>query len=599
VTSHNESKDETVPLSRTSKRQLGQVASPTVTLLVYHRGGADVVPLQPGVPVVIGREPPADVVIADRNLSRQHARFLLDGGALVVEDLGSTNGTRVRGAAIERASLRMGEPVTLATVVVSAHAHTPLEPELQELDSHDRFCAALTQALTEARHFGEPLAILMLRSADGTHVSSWCQRVRGLLRPIDRAALYSPDTIEVLLPRMARADAVGHARALVAAAAARQLPLVSGLATYPDAATTPERLLERCLAALVAADPTQPIKAPPGDAAYNIPTGAHPVIVSAAMRALFEAAEKVAASALPVLIHGETGTGKEVLARSIHAAGSRRERPLVCVNCGAIPVALVVSTLFGHVQGAFTGADRPSQGVFGAADGGTVLLDEIGELPLEAQAALLRVLEAGRMARVGSPDEVPVDVRVLAATHRDLEAMCDAGRFRRDLLYRLNALTLSIPPLRERREEIPPLAERFLHDAAAAASRPIVGISAEAMGALVRYRWPGNLRELRNAIERAVVIARGDRIGLEDLPQRVAPASSQAAPPEPAVADDPQLDLRSRVRRFEAWAIVEALRAEDGNKTHAARRLQVPLRTLMHKIKLLGVESGEREPGEP
>jgi two-component system response regulator AtoC len=589
---HKESKDETVPLSRTSRRQMSEVARPTVTLLIYHRAGADVVPLAVGAPLVIGREPPADVVIADRNLSRQHARFLVDGGALTVEDLGSTNGTRVRGELVERASLRLGEPVALGTVVVSAHAHTPLEPELQALDSHDRFSAALGQAFAEARHFGEPVSILMLRSAAEDHVSQWCQRVRGALRPVDRAALYSGDTVEVLLPRMASAQALGHARAVVASLGPKNPALLAGVATFPESATTPERLLERCLAALLEATPAAPVKQP-GDAAYSIVAGPAdgPVIASAAMRALFEAAERVASSTLPVLIHGETGTGKEVLARAIHAAGARRGKPLVCVNCGAIPMQLVPSALFGHIQGAFTGADRPSPGVFGAADGGTVLLDEIGELPLAAQAALLRVLESGRMARVGSPDEVPVDVRVLAATHRDLEVMCDEGRFRRDLLYRLNAVTLAIPPLHERPEEIPALVERFLHDAARAAGRPMKALGPDAMRALGRYRWPGNLRELKNAIERAVVIA-GDTIGVEDLPHRVAPAAALAAPaPAQSEGDDPALDLRSRTRRFETWAIVEAIRAEDGNKTQAARRLQIPLRTLMHKIKLLGIES--------
>jgi DNA-binding NtrC family response regulator len=268
--------------------------------------------------------------------------------------------------------------------------------------------------------------------------------------------------------------------------------------------------------------------------------------------------------------------------------------PLICVNCGAIPSQLVESTLFGHVRGAFTGADKSSKGVFGAADGGTVLLDEIGELPPSAQAALLRVLESGRMARVGSPEEVAVDVRVLAATHRDLEAMCEEGRFRRDLLYRLNAVTLAIPPLRERTEEIPALAQRFLHAAMHSAGRQLAGISDEALRTLGRYRWPGNLRELRNAIERAVVIAHGDRIEVEDLPQRVVQGGGHAEPtigPPPMASDDSShLDLRTRVRRYEVAVIVEALRAENGNQTHAARRLQIPLRTLVHRIKLLGID---------
>jgi transcriptional regulator with PAS, ATPase and Fis domain len=256
-------------------------------------------------------------------------------------------------------------------------------------------------------------------------------------------------------------------------------------------------------------------------------------------------------------------------------------------------VQLVESTLFGHVRGAFTGADTASKGVFGAADGGSVLLDEIGELPPGAQAALLRVLESGRMARVGSPEELTIDVRVLAATHRDLDAMCEEGRFRRDLLYRLNAVMLNIPPLRERTEEIPALAQRFLRAANQGADRDLAGISDEALRTMQRYRWPGNLRELKNAIDRAVVIAQRDCIEVDDLPQRVVqgggvdPGEPRSSEPQIEPADD--LDLRARIKRYEKQLIVDALRAESGNQTQAARRLKIPLRTLVHKIKQLAI----------
>ena len=265
-----------------------------------------------------------------------------------------------------------------------------------------------------------------------------------------------------------------------------------------------------------------------------------------------------------------------------------RARPMVCVNCGAIPAQLVESTLFGHERGAFTGAEPAAAGIFEAADGGTVLLDEVGELPLAAQAALLRVLETRRVARVvGS--EIEVDVRVVAATHRDLEAMCASGAFRLDLLYRLNAMTLTLPPLRARPEEIAPLALRFLQQANKANGRVLRGIEPGALALLQRYPWPGNARELRNAIERAAVIAEGDadrragparaRVERGRGRARGASAAEATAMGAGGGADD----LRARLLRYEAELIVAALRAAGWNQTAAAQALGMPLRTLVHK----------------
>jgi transcriptional regulator with PAS, ATPase and Fis domain len=310
------------------------------------------------------------------------------------------------------------------------------------------------------------------------------------------------------------------------------------------------------------------------------------------------------------LLHGETGTGKEVVARAIHEQSERRARPMICVNCGAIPLQLLESTLFGHERGAFTGASQQQKGVFEAADQGTVFLDEIGELPAVAQAALLRVLETKRVVRVGSTREVEVDVRVIAATHRDLEAMCETSAFRLDLLYRLNAMTLVIPPLRERPEEIVPLVECFLEQANRDHGRHVRGIDPGALSLLERYPWPGNVRELRNAIERAVVIAEGDMIAPQDLPERVRAATRLGALAPPAVDEredgraspgqqGAEGDLRASLLRYEADLIVGALRDAGWNQTEAARRLGVPLRTLVHKLKALGIRKvGYQPPDE-
>ncbi len=290
---------------------------------------------------------------------------------------------------------------------------------------------------------------------------------------------------------------------------------------------------------------------------------------------------------------------------------------MVSVNCAAIPAQLVESTLFGHERGAFTGAGQRQKGVFEEADGGTVFLDEIGELPLSAQAALLRVLETGRFSRVGSPREIAVDVRVLAATHRDLEAMRDAGAFRADLYYRLSVMVITIPPLRDCPEDIAPLARRFL---AQAAGGRVHTIAPAALERLHAYGWPGNVRELRNAIERAALLARDDTLREADLPARVREASPSSAPapstpsilppgmqkapvppappsissppaPPPADGDDSGIgDLKARLQDYESLIIFETLEAVGWNQSEAARRLGMPIRTLSHKVKVLGLK---------
>lgn len=324
------------------------------------------------------------------------------------------------------------------------------------------------------------------------------------------------------------------------------------------------------------------------------------VVASPSMVRLFDTVDRVASSQLSVLICGETGAGKEVVARTIHDRSPRSGGPMRCINCGALPANLVESILFGHERGAFTGAEQRKIGVFEEASGGTVLLDEIGELSAPAQAALLRVLETRRVQRVGSTDEVAVDVRVLAATHRDLAAMCDAGTFRLDLLYRLNSVTLDVPPLRERLEELEPLMRTFIDAANLTNDRDVQGVMPEALERLLAYGWPGNLRELRNVVERAVVVASEPWITIDDLPVHIA---GERPPEEPTPAfgyrlDSLQrsllaLDLKARVLAFEASLIVGALRATAGNQTRAAERLQMPRRTLVYRLSTLDPDDVE------
>jgi two-component system response regulator AtoC len=317
------------------------------------------------------------------------------------------------------------------------------------------------------------------------------------------------------------------------------------------------------------------------------------------MKEVVATAKRLASSTVAVLIHGETGTGKEVIARAIHEGGPRKKHPLRTINCAAIPGMLIESVLFGHEQGAFTGADKASKGIFEQADGGTVFLDEVGELAAAAQAALLRVLETKRVTRVGGDREIAVDIRLIAATHRDLEAMVEAAKFRQDLMYRLNTVTVRIPPLRERVDEIRLLAERFLKEARKQSGGDVRTIAPDAMAALESYTWPGNVRELKNVIERAVALAEGKAIALADLTERVRGGARSASPTDAppigeASVDEPgdgvAGDYREHVRRYEAKLIVQALHKTGGNQTEAAKQLGLPLRTLVHKIQQYGIK---------
>ena len=302
------------------------------------------------------------------------------------------------------------------------------------------------------------------------------------------------------------------------------------------------------------------------------------VIADPRMQQLYKVLEVVAASPLRVLITGETGSGKEVIARAVHARSQRASKPFLAINCAALAEGLLESELFGHDKGAFTGAVTAKAGLFEAADGGTLFLDEIGELSAATQAKLLRVLESGEVLRLGSVKPTIVDVRVIAATHRDLRARVAEGAFRQDLYYRLDGATLVLPPLRERLGELEPLARRFATEMAGKLGIAPPTIRADAIAALARHAWPGNVRELRNVIERAVVMREGAALRASDLEL----ATPTARPP----AGD---DLWSDVEQLERQRIVDALAATAGNQSAAARRLGIARATLIKRIEQFGL----------
>ena len=361
---------------------------------------------------------------------------------------------------------------------------------------------------------------------------------------------------------------------------------------------------------------------------------------NAAMQAVLRSAEKATTSAIPVLIEGESGVGKEMIARAIHGSGERRAKPFIAVNCGAIPENLVESILFGHEKGAFTGATERHPGKFLEATGGTLFLDEVGELPLAAQVKLLRAIQEGEVEPVGARKSVKVDVRIISATNRNLIAEVKNGRFREDLFYRLHVFPISVPPLRARPEDIPDLVRHFLARIAAEEGKRIRLVSSDAISLLCAFRWPGNVRQLENAVFRAVVLADGDCVGVSEFPQIVAqltggggqshdaPSLAAGAPMpgseiptmievRPGLAPDfagiqgistpmgtlalldgqgearPLEELESEVIRF-------AISHYRGQMSEVARRLQIGRSTLYRKLESLGLEdTAENEPGAP
>jgi DNA-binding NtrC family response regulator len=297
-----------------------------------------------------------------------------------------------------------------------------------------------------------------------------------------------------------------------------------------------------------------------------------------AMRQVAELVKKVAPSTASVVVAGESGTGKEVVARAIHALSPRKDRPFVALNCSAIPPTLIESELFGYERGAFTGADQRRLGNFEMAHGGTLFLDEVGELPMEMQGKFLRVLEERRLRRLGGKAEVEVDVRVLCASNKSLKEQIQAGRFREDLFFRLQVFTIQLPPLRERREDIPLLVQHFIQKFGGETGKHVHGATPAAMEVLQGYGWPGNIRELRNTVERAMILADGDMIGAEHLPPDMRPGAA------PGGAAALHLALGLQLREVEKEYILASLRRQGGNKARTAEALGISEKTLYNKL---------------
>ena len=311
---------------------------------------------------------------------------------------------------------------------------------------------------------------------------------------------------------------------------------------------------------------------------------------SKAIKSVFRLVDKVAATDSTVMIYGESGTGKELIAQAIHQNSPRRDKPLIPVNCGAIPEELLESELFGHEKGAFTSAIRTRVGRFELADGGTIFLDEIADMSPKLQVKILRVLQEHQFERIGGGKTIHVDIRVITATNKNLRQAVEEGRFREDLFYRLNVIPITVPPLRDRREDVPLLVDHFLQRFMNAGAQDIRGIDPPALKCIQDYNWPGNIRELENIIERMAILAEGDILSLEDLPPRISEAAPFSGSPATIQLTEAGIDFNQVVSEFENELIRQALDLSGGVKNQAAQLLKLNRTTLVEKMKKKGIK---------
>ncbi|HMG24971.1 MAG TPA: sigma 54-interacting transcriptional regulator, partial [Kofleriaceae bacterium] len=483
-----------------------------------------VIALDDGAELVFGRSASAGVVIEHEAVSRRHTAVRRRGEAVMVEDLGSRNGTTINGAPItgvRRAAA--GDVIGVGPITAIVARSSAVRP--RQLATMTELEDRLAMEVDRALRYQRPLGVVMLRfEGPGDAVLAHVDRLLHELRRMDLVAEYGPDELAIVLPE---SNPAAIAAVAGRSAAGTALTIRCGTAAFPDDGSSSGALIGTARERLRGArtSPGAPAPAPAVDRGPRLPERMgvpdRLVVIDPLMKQVFKLAERAAQAPISVLVVGETGTGKEVVAEAIHRLSSRAAAPFVRLNCAALTETLVESELFGHEKSAFTGAIAMKRGFFEAAAGGTVFLDEIGEMPLATQVKLLRVLERWRIVRVGGTAEIAVDVRLVCATHRDLETEVARGRFREDLFFRIAAFVIPVPPLRDRRSEILPLATLFAHEIASDLRQPTPGFTPEAMDALQQASWPGNVRELRNAIERAVVLSEGGKIGREHLPEQV------------------------------------------------------------------------------
>jgi two-component system, NtrC family, response regulator AtoC len=556
-------------------------------LYVIGSGTFSTHPLLEAGSVTIGRSSNCNIEIDDRSISRRHA-ILSIGETVTIEDLGSANGTFVRGQRVafgHPTVISVGELVVLGSVNISLQRRTQPVPA-RKLWTHEAFEALLEQECAREARSGVGFALLRIHADRRAPSGLLEETLAELLRESDIVARYGAHEYEVLLPDTPAANVDSAVRRIDSKLRERGLTCQLFVACCPRDGSTALQLNAKAQAPAI------------NDKAAS--AGTDIVVSDTRMQALHRLVEQVAGSNICVLLLGETGVGKEVFSRAVHRASRRAAGPFVELNCAALTETLLESELFGHEKGAFTNAVSAKPGLLEMAHGGTLLLDEIGDMPLTTQVKLLRVIEDSQLRRVGGLKPRHIDVRFVAATNSDIETQVEQGAFRRDLFFRLNGVTILIPPLRERIAELEPLARAFISRARPQPGEPRPAISPEALALMKSYRWPGNVRELKNVIERAVLLCGSGSILPEHLAigqltapraaastQRMAawPRGAHPPPPKDAGAGDTLFPAHPRKGSLEEqqW-IMQTLERAGGNQTVAARMLGISRRTLVNRL---------------
>jgi DNA-binding NtrC family response regulator len=550
--------------------------------------------------VTLGRARESDIQIIDPSVSRVHARIHVEPAMVTIEDAGSANGTRVRGELLgsgQRVEFNAGESVELGSAIVMLQRRQMPTREWR-IWAHGYFEGRLEDECARATRSGSTFALLRLKVGNETRPDLVQQVLANALRADDVVGIYGPGDYEALLVERSETETTGLVASLETALADVGMPVSIVIAMFPRDGRTADRLVAKAGSQMR------------GDTGVDRRSGKL-VVRSAAMRRMYEFAERVAPGEISVLILGDTGVGKEVMAEEMHRLSPRRDKPFLRLNCAALSESLLESELFGHERGSFTGAHQAKAGLLETAQGGTVFLDEIGELPMAMQVKLLRVLEERQVWRVGGVKPRPIDVRFVAATNRNLELEVQKGAFRQDLFFRLNGVTMVIPPLRERSEEIEDLALEFMHTFAKQQGKATPQLGESVLELMLNYSWPGNIRELRNAIERAVLLAGNGPILREHFPVEKmtatlsTPLSRTPVPGGPGSIEvinvtgkdtlvPPNGDtgearslgerLRQQVKEVERQHIMDALTRCGGNQTRAAKELGISRRTLISRL---------------
>jgi DNA-binding NtrC family response regulator len=544
--------------------------------------------------------------LTDDLVSRAHAQLLGVPDGIRIADLGSRHGTHVNGQLLSGPRLlASGDVISIGNAVLIVHRPARTTGGRAVLDNAS-LLRRFEEELERAHRYRRELSLVVVRSEQPFDRARTTGAFAPRLRLIDAMSYVSDREAAILLPEVDVDEAGEIARAFIAA-----LPkATAGVATSPSDGVDVDTLLSCARAA--ATVPQDGDVAFARDAVHEIDLDEHKLVIAdPAMVRIYDLIKRLARSTLPILIQGETGVGKELAAAAVHAFSARSKGPFVSINCAAIPEQLAESELFGHERGAFTGAVSAKQGQLEAANGGTVFLDELGELPLAVQAKLLRVLETQELQRVGDTKPREVDIRIVAATNRDLAAEVEAGRFRRDLFFRLGAAQVVVPPLRDRPRDLAILAKRLFAAACARLDRRPLELTVAATQALFQHRWPGNVRELKNTLDYAAAAVPDNAVTLDvwHLPPAVTTGTRDASadkddveitPDAPLHTPDPVrpslegLAMKKRegfrpiedeVRELERNRMIEALAATGGVQNKAAELIGMPLRTFVTKLK--------------